>query len=252
MDFLAADWFPLGTFINGVCILAGGMVGLWLQGQLSAGVQLKFRYFLALLTVAAAGGMIYKGATDGDAEHGRFLGRFGIVFVALIVGALVGRLLGLQMQLNKLSAYACARLSKPDNDGKGVSEGFVTCTILFCVGPMSLVGPIEDGLGKGVPFALLAKSVMDGVATLALAPRFGWGVMLAVIPVVSLQGTVTLLARSFEQLLMRNPELIPSISLTGGMMVMTIVLVILEIRKVPLADYLPALIVAPLMASWLL
>ncbi len=176
---------------------------------------------------------------------------FGIVFVALITGALVGRLLGFQKQLNKLGAYARERLSKSDEDGKGVSEGFVTCTILFCVGPMSLVGPIEDGLGRGVPFALLAKSAMDGVATLAMAPRFGWGVMLAVIPVVSLQGTVTLLARTFEPL-KDNPELLASVSLTGGMMVMTIVLVILEIRKVPLADYLPALIVAPLMASWLL
>ena len=251
MDFLVADWFPLGTFINAVCILLGGMLGLRLRRQLSARVQLKFRYFLALLTVVAAGGMIYKGATDGDAGFGRFLGRFGIVFVALITGALVGRLLGFQKQLNKLGAYARERLSKSDEDGKGVSEGFVTCTILFCVGPMSLVGPIEDGLGRGVPFALLAKSAMDGVATLAMAPRFGWGVMLAVIPVVSLQGTVTLLARSFEPL-KDNPELLASVSLTGGMMVMTIVLVILEIRKVPLADYLPALIVAPLMASWLL
>ncbi|MDP6035062.1 MAG: DUF554 family protein [Verrucomicrobiota bacterium] len=251
MDFLVADWFPLGTFINAVCILLGGMLGLRLRRQLSARVQLKFRYFLALLTVAAAGGMIYKGATGGDAGFGKFLGRFGIVFVALIIGALVGRLLGFQKQLNKLGAYARERLSKSDEDGKGVSEGFVTCTILFCVGPMSLVGPIEDGLGRGVPFALLAKSAMDGVATLAMAPRFGWGVMLAVIPVVSLQGTVTLLARTFEPL-KDNPELLASVSLTGGMMVMTIVLVILEIRKVPLADYLPALIVAPLMASWLL
>ena len=95
-----------------------------------------------------------------------------------------------------------------------------------------------------------AKSVMDGVATLAMVPRFGWGPMLAVIPVVALQGTVTMLARSFEPI-KDNPELIASISLTGGLMVMTIVLVILEVRKVPLADYLPSLVVAPLMAKWL-
>ena len=251
MNVFTAEWFPLGTFINGVCILVGGMLGLWLRRQLSVAVQLKFRYFLALLTVAAASGMIYKGLKGGDAGFGHFFVRFAIVFVALIVGALVGRLLGVQKQLNRLGAFARERLTESDESGKGVSEGFVTCTILFCVGPMSLVGPIEDGLGKGIPYALLAKSAMDGIATLAMVPRFGWGVMLAVVPVVSLQGTVTLLARSFEPL-KNNPELIASISLTGGMMVMTIVLVILEIRNVPLADYLPALIVAPLMASWLL
>ena len=251
MSVFTAEWFPLGTFINGVCILVGGMIGLWLRRRISAGVQLKFRYFLALITVVAASGMIYKGIEGSEAGFGNIFVRFGIVFVALIVGALVGRLLGVQKKLNRLGAYARERLAESDEPEKGLSEGFVTCTILFCVGPMSLVGPIEDGLGKGVPYALLAKSAMDGIATLAMVPRFGWGVMLAVIPVVSLQGTVTLLARSFEPL-KDNPELIASISLTGGMMVMTIVLVILEIRKVPLADYLPALIVAPLMASWLL
>lgn len=251
MGFFTAPWFPLGTFINGVCILVGGFTGLWLRRQLPAGVQLKFRYFLAFMTIAAAVGMIYKGATGGDAGFGRMVTRFGIVFVSLIVGALAGRLLGFQRQLDKLGAFARARLSKADDKNSGISEGFVTCTILFCVGPMSLVGPIEDGLGKGIPFALLAKSAMDGVATLAMAPRFGWGVMLAVIPVVSMQGTVTLLARAFAPL-RDNPELLSAVSLTGGMMVMTIVLVILEVRKVPLADYLPALVVAPLLANWLL
>ena len=122
MDFLAADWFPLGTFINAVCILAGGILGLWLRRQLSAGVQLKFRYFLALLTVAAAAGMIYKGATGGDAGLWKFLGRFGIVFVALIAGALAGRVLGLQMHLDKLGAYARERLYRSDEAGKGVTE----------------------------------------------------------------------------------------------------------------------------------
>ncbi len=119
MDFLAADWFPLGTFINAVCILAGGTLGLWLRRQLSVGVQLKFRYFLALLTVAAAAGMVYKGATGGDAGLGKFLGRFGIVFVALIAGALAGRVLGLQMHLDKLGAWVtnglCLRCSVQDD-----------------------------------------------------------------------------------------------------------------------------------------
>jgi len=251
MNFLNADWFPLGTFINALCILVGGCIGLWLRRQLSAAVQLKFRYFLALLTIAAAGGMIYSGITGGEGGLGRFIARFGIVFVALILGALLGRLLTLQKQLDKLGAYARERLAKSDEEDRGVSEGFVVCTILFCVGPMSLVGPIQDGLEQGIPFPLLAKSGMDGVATLAMVPRYGWGPMLAVVPVVSLQGTVTLLARSFEPL-KDNPELLAAVSLTGGLMVLTIVLVILEIRKVPLADYLPALAVAPLMAHLLL
>ena len=251
MNVFTADWFPLGTFINAICILVGGCGGLWLRRQLSASVQLKFRYFLALLTIAAAGGMIYGGVTGGDTSFSRLAARFGIVFVALILGALLGRLLTLQRQLDKLGAYARKRLAKSDAEGQGVSEGFVVCTILFCVGPMSLVGPIQDGLDKGIPFPLLAKSGMDGIATLAMVPRYGWGPMLAVIPVVSMQGTVTLLARSFEPL-KDNPEMLAATSLTGGLMVLTIVLVILEIRKVPLADYLPALAIAPLMAAWLL
>ncbi|MBL67150.1 MAG: hypothetical protein CMO74_01665 [Verrucomicrobiales bacterium] len=251
MNVLAAEWFPLGTFINGICIIVGGLAGLWLRRQLSSGIQLKFRYFLVVLTFAAGGGMIWKGAMEGDSGMGLFLARFGIVFVALILGALTGRFLGLQRRLDRLGAYAREQLSKSNDDCKGISEGFVTCTILFCVGPMSLVGPIEDGLGRGVPLALLAKSAMDGVATLAMTPRYGWGPILAVVPVVSLQGTITLLAQTFSPI-KDNPELLASVSLAGGMMVLTIVLVILEVRKVPLADYLPALVLAPLLAHWCL
>ena len=114
MSIFTAEWFPLGTFINGVCILVGGMLGLWLRRQLSVAVQLKFRYFLALLTVAAASGMIYKGLKGGDAGFGHFFVRFAIVFVALIIVALVGRLLGVQKQLNRLGAFARERLTESD------------------------------------------------------------------------------------------------------------------------------------------
>lgn len=272
MNFLTADWFPLGTLINGACILAGGMLGLWMKKQVSEGMQLKLRYFLVLLTFVAAGTMMYGGLTkpvrikggatpavtiadpsvplEASPGLGRIASRMGIAFVALIAGALVGSLLGLQKQLDKLGAYARKRLSKPDEDGPGVSEGFIVCTILFCVGPMTLVGPIQDGLGESMA-PLLLKSVMDGTATFAMVSRYGWGPILAVIPVVTIQGTVTLLAHSLQPL-KEDPELLAAIGLAGGLMVLAIVLVILEVRKVPLADYLPALVLAPLMAHWLL
>ena len=90
---------------------------------------------------------------------------------------------------------------------------------------------------------------MDGLATMAFVSTFGWGVILAVIPVVAYQGTITLVAVYADPFL-RNSGLLPSISATGGLLVSCISLVILDLRKVPLADYMPSLVVAPLLTWW--
>jgi uncharacterized membrane protein YqgA involved in biofilm formation len=128
------------------------------------------------------------------------------------------------------------------------SDGFVTCTILFTVGPMSLLGAMEDGLGN-VPTILLVKSVMDGIATLCFAPRFGAGVLLSIVPLVAYQGTLTLLSSNLV-FVREEPALLATFNLVGGLLVLTIILVILELQKVPLANYLPALVVGPLLTWW--
>ena len=127
------------------------------------------------------------------------------------------------------------------------SEGFVTCTLLFCVGPMSLLGPIQDGLTGDIEI-LAIKSVMDGISTMTFATTFGWSVLFSALPVLVYQGTLTLLAVVVKQWLDAMPEaglLIDSVTAPGGFIVLCITLLLLEIRRIQLADYLPALVIAP-------
>jgi len=172
-----------------------------------------------------------------------------IALLSISFGNLIGTKLRLQQRLDQLGAEAKRRLTKSeDDDSHRFSDGFVTCTVLFTVGPMSLLGCVEDGLGN-VPTILIVKSVMDGIATLCFAPRFGAGVLLSAVPLLAYQGTVTMLASHLE--FMRDEALMLAIfNLIGGMLVLTIVLVILEIQKVPLANYLPALIIGPALTYW--
>ena len=252
IEWFKIEWVPLGTFFNVLCILAGGTIGLILSRQLPDKTQRRVRKYLAGLTVLAGGYMIANGLYGGWTKAGGiwdFLLLVLITLLAISFGNLLGIWLKLQDRLDKLGKEAKRRLTKSDeDDGTKFSDGFVTCTVLFTVGPMSILGCVEDGLGN-VPTILIVKSIMDGIATMCFAPRFGIGVMLSAVPLLAYQGTVTLLASHLE--FMKNePMLLANFNLVGGLLVLTIVLVILEIEKVPLANYLPALVVGPTLAYW--
>ena len=251
-EWFKIEWLPLGTFFNVLCILVGGTVGLILSRQLPDETQRLVRKFLAVLTVVAGGYMVATGLYGGwKYAEGiwNFLLLGLITLLAISFGNLFGTWLKLQERLDKLGQEAKRRLTKADEeDGNRFSDGFVTCTVLFTVGPMSILGCVEDGLGN-VPTILIMKSIMDGIATMCFAPRFGFGVMLSAVPLLAYQGTVTLLASNLE--FMKNePMLLASFNLVGGLLVLTIMLVILEIQKVPLANYLPALVLGPLLTWW--
>ena len=252
-EWFKIEWLPLGTFFNVLCILVGGTVGLILSRQLPDETQRRVRRYLAGLTVLAGGYMIANGLYGGwkgaEGVIWKFLLLGLITVLAISFGNLFGTWLKLQERLDKLGQEAKRRLTKSDEeDGNRFSDGFVTCTVLFTVGPMSILGCVEDGLGN-VPTILIMKSIMDGIATMCFAPRFGVGVMLSAVPLLAYQGTVTLLASHLE--FMKNePMLLASFNLVGGLLVLTIMLVILEIQKVPLANYLPALVVGPLLTWW--
>lgn len=169
-----------------------------------------------------------------------------IVVLSLTLGRLLGRWMRIQKGLGHLAQYAQKAIATPNRDNR-LSEGFLTCTILFCVGPIAILGSVQDGL-DGQWQTLGIKAVMDGLATMAFVSMFGWGVILSVIPVVAYQGTLTLGARWLAPHL-ENPALLESVSATGGMLVFCVALIILEVRRIELGDYLPSLVVAPLI-TW--
>jgi uncharacterized protein len=241
---------PVGTILNAIGIIAGGLIGVMLRRQLTAPTQIALKGVLGVL-------VIYVGLkTTWTSLGGGFFGvmkQMTIVILALTFGRLTGRLLHLQRGLNQLGQYAKERFTKTAsgaNDNRW-SEGFVTCTILYCVGPMAILGAIQDGL-DGRWQTLGAKALMDGLATMAFVGTFGWGAIAAVVPVVAYQGSITLGARMLAPFFLdpANAPLLNSINATGGLLVFTIALVILELKKIELADYLPSLAWAPLI-TWL-
>jgi uncharacterized membrane protein YqgA involved in biofilm formation len=237
-----------GTLINTGAVLLGSVIGLAFSKNLQPRIEVRLRRLLGALVIYAGFSTTFKSL--GKSAFSHIPKEIGIILLALVLGNAIGRSLRLQNGMNRVGQFARQMLTKPDADGGNrFSEGFVTATLLFCVGPMAIIGAIEDGI-RGNYKILALKSVMDGLASIAFAKTFGPGVLLSAIPVLAYQGTITLAARSLQPFLEDHPELLYSISATGGLLVVCISVVILEIRKAPLANYLPALVVAPLLAWW--
>jgi hypothetical protein len=237
-----------GTLINVAAIVVGGVVGLTTAKDLSPGTQARVKLVLGLLVAYVGLSMTWQGLNGSLWNHAK---QFCIIIAALMLGRWTGAKLQLQRRLNALGQSAKERFARGGGGASDrVGEGFVTCTLLFCVGPMSILGALQDGL-LGDYKTLALKSAMDGLATMAFSKVFGWGVLLAAIPVLAYQGTITILAKAAERWL-QQPALLDAFSATGGMLVFCIALVVLDIKRVQLADYLPSLIYAPALAWALL
>ncbi|MEO8427267.1 MAG: DUF554 domain-containing protein [Verrucomicrobiota bacterium] len=235
----------IGTILNATAILIGGVVGLTTTKQMTAANQGLLKVILGVLVVYAGLSMTWE-SLNGSFPH--CIKQLVIVILAMILGRIAGQTLHLQKSLNRLGQIAKEKFSNATpGSANRVSEGFITCTLLFCVGPMAILGSVQDGL-LGNSRTLALKALMDGLASVAFAKVFGWGILLSVIPVVAYQGSITLLAHLLEPYL-RDPAVLDSINGTGGMLVFCIALIILELKKIELADYLPSLAVAPLI-TW--
>ena len=236
----------MGTILNAVGILVGGVIGLTVAKRIKPSTLVVMKAMLGALTVFVG---LKLTLTSLSGSFGSVMKQLGIVVLALTLGRMTGRLLHLQKFLNGLGRYAKERYTRTDiNSPQRLSEGFITCTLLFCVGPMAIIGAAQDGL-EGHWQTLGIKALMDGLATMAFVTTFGWGVMLSVIPVVAYQGTITLGARFLAPYLQDLP-LMDSVNATGGLLVFCIALIILELKKIELADYLPSLAFAPLLTWW--
>jgi uncharacterized membrane protein YqgA involved in biofilm formation len=234
-----------GTILNGAAIIIGGVLGLSIRKQLSMQRQLTIKLLLTVLVIIVGLHMTWTSL------HGSFwsvMKQLGILILSLMLGNIIGKLLRLQKGVNRLGQYAQKKLEPADPGKQGrIGEGFIAATLLFCVGPMAILGSLQDGL-DGNWRTLGVKALMDGLATMALVSTLGWGVMLAAVPVIAYQGTITLCARLVAPVL--DKQLLDSVNATGGMLVFCLALIILDIRKVQVADYLPSLIVAPLLTLW--
>ena len=237
----------IGTALNVAGILVGGLVGLMRPKPLSPANEQYLKVALAAFTVFYG---LRLTVLSLNGSFLRILKQLLIVVVALMLGKMIGRLLRLQKMSNRLGRGARERITAVKPAGaRQLNEGFKTCAVLFCAAPLAILGAVQDGL-SGYFYPLAVKAVMDGLATMGFVGLFRGGVMLAALPVLAFQGTITLLCAQWLKPLLAAHGLIDSINAVGGLLVFSVALVILGLKKIELADYLPGLIFAPLI-TWL-
>ena len=226
----------LGTFINVGAILLGGLVGLVAGNK----IPVKFRQTmvsgLGLFTLAY-GIYIFT-------ETNNLLIPLG----ALILGTMVGEWLKLEERLESLGSFLQAKFNRAEEahsiEAQRFISGFVTSSLLFCIGPMAILGSIQDGLSGN--FQMLAiKSLLDGLASVAFASSLGVGVLFSALPVLVYQGAISLSARALGQGF--DASVVAEMTAIGGVILAGIAISnLLEIKKIRTGSFLPALVFAVL------
>ncbi|MEM9090521.1 MAG: DUF554 domain-containing protein [Cyanobacteria bacterium P01_F01_bin.53] len=232
-----------GTWINVALVLLGTGCGLLLRNQLSQKMRVMITQAMGLTTIFIGLSMAQ------DLTNARAGGVEGVILAlfALALGGLLGELWQLEERLGMLGDWLKARVK----GGSRFTEGFVAASLLFCIGPMSIIGSLNNGL-LGDSTILVVKSTMDGLVSIALTGTYGLGVGFSVLTIVLYQGGLSLLASGLGQFI-PDPTSAPSILLVtgvGGIMLLGLGLNLLEVGKIHVASFLPALALGPLL-SWL-
>ena len=239
--------------MNAAGILIGSFIGLARATPLTAQTQAFFKLALGVFSIFFGLRLAWMSVNGSFASVSK---QFAIVCLAFMLGRLLGRLLHLQKASNRAGQYARRLIEETQtNSSLQFSNGLNACAILFCASPLGIVGAVQDGLpgtgqDTGYFYPLAVKAVMDGLAMLSFVRMFGAGSMLAAFPVLLLQGTITLVCSVYLEPFLRVHALLDSVNAVGGLIVCTVGLVIFEFKRVELADYLPALVVAPLLTWW--
>jgi uncharacterized membrane protein YqgA involved in biofilm formation len=221
----------MGTALNMLAVVVGTVVGVLIGRRLPARVRETVTDGLGLLTIL----MGLRMALETE--------QFLIVLASVLVGGLIGELLDIERRLERVGDHLQARLASGSST---FSAGFVTASLVFCVGPMAVLGSIEDGL-RGTIEILSVKSILDGFAALAFASTLGWGVGFSALSLLVYQGALTLGAGFFERVL--TDAMIAEMTAVGGLLVLSIGLRLLDVRQVRTGNLLPALVLAPVIVA---
>jgi len=237
-----------GTAVNVAAVLLGALLGRLLGNRLPERTRDLVTDGLGLVTllIAATSAMAVLDVDLAD-EVGDSAPML-IVLGSVLVGGIVGSLLRLESRVESLGGWLQGRLAGEtgSEERQRFIEGFVISSLIFCTGPLTILGSLNDGLGNGAD-QLFLKSTLDGFAAIAFAASFGWGVAASAITVVVVQGSLTVLGVLLGDVL-PEPHL-AAITATGGLLLVGVALRLLRIREIPVADLLPALLVAPMLVT---
>lgn len=241
--------FPLGTALNVVTVVAGTVIGAVAGSRIPERLRETVMVTLGLLTAAIG----FREILPTD--------QFPLVLGAVLLGAVIGEILRIEAGLHSvghalqrrfggidelLLEVAVPETVTPTPHRARFSEGFVIASLVFCVGPLTIVGSIQDGLGDHE--LLIVKAGLDGFAAIAFAAVYGWGVILSALTVVVIQGGIALASGSLEGLL--TDPMLDALGAAGGVLLLGIALRLLNLKQVRVANMLPAIVLAPLFVSW--
>ncbi len=219
-----------GTLINAGAVIAGTVAGLALKGRMPERVSRTVVQGIGIFTVSLGISMA--------------LGTRSVLVVlsSLVLGGIVGSALDIERRLELVADRLGRRVSA---NGQGISKGFIAASLLFCVGPMALLGSIEDGLAGNYRI-LLTKAMMDGFCSIAFGATLGVGVALSSATILAYQGGLTMAASAVKGLL--TDAAVREMTATGGLLVIGIGIDVLELRKIHVANMLPAILVSAAIA----
>lgn len=215
-----------GAFVNFVLVIIGSGIGMLLRREIPEKVQ-------KTLVSAVALCVLYIGITGLFEDNINVL----VVIISMALGAIVGQLIDLDRLVNLLAQKIEAKVKKDDGKSGKIAEGFVSATLLFCVGAMTVVGSIDSGV-SGDNTTLYSKSMIDCISSTVLASSLGFGVMLSSLGVIVIEGGLTLLAHVVQPVL--TTEVVAHISVIGSLLIIAIALNMLEIIKIKVMNIIPA------------
>lgn len=231
-----------GALLNVITVALGSLIGLFVGNRLPDRVQQSVMTGLGLTTLVIG---ISNAMTSGNII---------IPLVSVVVGVIIGELLNIEGWLERFGGWLRDRFAKGDGESSEAEErarfinGFVTASLIFCVGPLTLVGSIQDGMGLPGGFQQIAiKSALDFFAAMAFAASLGLGVFFSVITVILVQGSLSLLGMAAGSVM--TQPMINEMTAVGGILILGIGLILLDVKKVRVANFLPALIIAPLIVA---
>lgn len=225
----------LGTIVNALAVIAGALVGMLLKKGIPERISDVIMKGVALC-------VLYIGISGSLAGTNTL-----IAIISIVVGAIIGSLLDIDRHLNSLGELAERKLSK--GDGKtSIAEGFVSASLLFCVGSMAIVGSIQSGL-TGNHEMLYTKSMLDGISAMIFASTLGVGVFLSAAAVLVYQGIITLCAQWVQPFL--SEYVVAEMTCVGSLLIIALALNMLGITKLKTANYLPAVFVPILLCMFM-
>ena len=233
----------IGALLNALGILLGAIFGLAWRGQWSARPQNQIKSLLGAFTALCGLQLIWLNVGGG---FGSVLKQLLLAVLALVLGNLLGKILGLQKFSNRLGRHAATLIAAGQSSSWKRADGFIAGTILFCAAPLGLIGAVTDGLSEFF-YPLALKAVMDGLATMSFVKIFRWPAALAAAPVFFFLNDIALAVHTFAQPWLDAHHARHAVNVAAGLIICATTLVVLEVRRVELANYLPALVVAPLL-----